>query len=256
LGGKAPPNAQLITMPTATRDYNSVEGAIEKRFSNSWYLRASYTWSRDAGNYSGLSSSDENGRDNPNNSRDFDYPSMSFDQTGHVLDGVFDTDRTHVIKINGIYQFHWGTSVGVNEYAASGTPITRQVPVVTGSNYPIRYLGRNSEGRTPFFSQTDLYVQHSFKVMGSRSLQLSMNVLNLFDQRTVVNRVSTVRRSGVIPNAPGYYQEAAFYAGQLNFDQLITKAVADGLMTLNPQFGMANAYQAPILARFGVRFTF
>jgi carboxypeptidase family protein/TonB-dependent receptor-like protein len=255
-GGAFPPGAQLITMPTATREYNSVEAAIEKRYANNWYLKTSYTWSRDAGNYSGLSSSDENGRDNPNNSRDFDYPSMSFDQTGHVLDGVFDTDRTHQIKAQAIYQFHWGTSVGANEYMASGTPITRQVPVVTGSNYPIRYLGRNSEGRTPFLSQTDLFVQHSFKIMGSRSLQLSMNVLNLFDQRTVTNRVSTVRRSGVIPNAPGYYQEAAFYAGQLNFDQLIAKAVANNLMSLNPQFGMANAYQAPILARFGVKFTF
>ena len=63
-------------------------------------------------------------------------------------------------------------------------------------------------------------------------------------------------RSGVIPNAPGYYQEAAFYAGQLNFDQLIAKAVAANLMTLNPQFGMDNGYQAPIVARFGVKFTF
>jgi len=65
-----------------------------------------------------------------------------------------------------------------------------------------------------------------------------------------------MRRTGAIPNAPGYYQEAAFYAGQLDFDQLISKAVAANLMTLNPQFGMANAYQAPIVARFGVRFTF
>jgi hypothetical protein len=169
---------------------------------------------------------------------------------------VLDTDRTHQIKAQALYQFKWGTSVGVNEFVASGTPITRQVPVVTGSNYPIRYLGRNSEGRTPVFSQSDLFVQHSFKIAGTRSIQLSVNVLNLFDQRTTTNRVSTVRRSGVIPNAPGYYQEAAFYAGQLDFDQLTAKAVAAGLMTLNPQFGMDNGYQAPIVARFGVKFTF
>ncbi|HMC78549.1 MAG TPA: TonB-dependent receptor [Vicinamibacterales bacterium] len=255
-GGVFPANAHLIDMPTATRNYNSVELALDKRFSNQWMLHTSYTWSRDAGNYSGLSSSDENGRDNPNNSRDFDYPSMSFDQTGKVLDGVFDTDRTHVIKASALYQFKFGTSVGLNEFIASGTPITRQVPVVAGSNYPIRYLGRNSEGRTPMFSQSDLFVAHSFRVGGQRSIQLSMNVLNLFDQRTVTNRVSTLRRSGVIPNEPGYYQEADFYAGKLDFDALTAKAVAAGLMTLNPQFGMANGYQAPIVARFGVKFTF
>ena len=72
----------------------------------------------------------------------------------------------------------------------------------------------------------------------------------------MTNKVSTMRRTGGIPNAPGYYQEAAFYAGQLNFDTLIANAVATGQMSLNPQFGMASAYQAPILARFGVKFTF
>ena len=249
-------NPVLINMPKATRNYNSVEFAVDKRLANSWMFHGSYMWSRDAGNYSGLSSSDENGRDNPNNSRDFDYPSMTFDQHGKVIDGVFDTDRTHQVKAQVLYQFKWGTSVGLNEFVASGTPITRQVPIIAPDNYPIRYLGRNSEGRTPTFSQSDLYVQHSFKIAGSKAIQLSANVLNLFDQRTITNRVSTMRRQGAIPLGPGYYTEAEFYAGQLNFDQLIAKSVADGKMTLNPQFGMANAYQAPIVARFGVKFTF
>ena len=65
-----------------------------------------------------------------------------------------------------------------------------------------------------------------------------------------------MRRTGAIPGGAGYYTEAAFYAGQLNFDQLIAKAVAANLMTLNPQFGMDSAYQAPIVARFGVKFLF
>src|SRR6185503_15719384 len=98
---------------------------------------------------------------------------------------------------------------------------------------------------------TDLFVQHGFKLGGGREVQLSANVLNLFNQRTETGIVTTQRRTGVIPNAPGYYQEAAFYAGQLNFDDLITKAVANNLMTLNPQFLKANGYQAPIALRVG-----
>jgi hypothetical protein len=169
---------------------------------------------------------------------------------------VFDTDRTHQIKIGALYEFKFGTSVGVNQYAESGTPLTRQVPIIPGDQYPIRYLGRGSDGRTPFFTQSDLYVQHALKVGGSRRLILSLNVLNLFDQRVAVNKVTTMRRGGAIPNAPGYYQEADFYAGKLNFDQLIQKSVANGFMTLNPQFLMVNQYQDPIAARFGVKFTF
>ena len=167
-----------------------------------------------------------------------------------------DTDRTNFLKIAGSYMFPFGTSVGFFQQASSGTPITRQVPIITGSNYPIRYLGRASEGRTPVFTQTDFYVQHDFKVGGSRRLQLSMNVFNLFNQRVVTNRVSTMARTGSIPLGPGYYTEAEFYAGKLNFDQLIQKAEAAGLMAANPQFLMDSAYQAPIVARFGAKFIF
>ncbi|MEP6915226.1 MAG: TonB-dependent receptor [Acidobacteriota bacterium] len=261
-GGVFPSNAVLINMPKATRNYNSLEFALDKRLADRWMLHTSYTWSRDAGNYSGLSSSDEItastglARDNPNNSRDFDYPAMSFDQTGHVLDGVFDTDRTHRIKAQFLYLTKWGTSIGLNEDIASGTPITRQVPIISPDNYPIRYKGRGSEGRTPVYSQSDLFVQHSFKIGGTRAIQVSANVLNLFNQRTVTSRVGLMRRGGGIPLGPGYYNEADFYAGKLDFDQLISKAVAAGLMTLNPQFGMDNAYQAPLQAGFGVRFSF
>ena len=145
----------------------------------------------------------------------------------------------------------------MNEFAASGLPVTRQVPVIAGHSYPVRYAGRASDGRTPFTTQTDLFVQHGFKVGGGRELQLQANVLNLFDQRTVNSKVTTMRRgSGAIPLAPGYYTEAEFYAGQLNFDDLIAKSVANGFMLLNPQFLMANGYQAPIALRIGARFTF
>lgn len=254
-GGVFPSNAVLITNPKAKRLYQSVEGRVEKRLSNHWMGMASYTWSRDAGNYSGLSSSDEAGRDNPNNSRDYDYPVMSFDGSGNVLDGVLDTDRTHQIKLSALYIAKWGTSFGLNQYAFSGTPLTRQVPIIPGHGYPVRYAGRGSDGRTPFYTQSDLFVQHPIKI-GGKELQLQANVLNLFNQRTVTGKSTTMARTGAIPLGAGYYTEAAFYNHQLNFDDLIARSVASGAMTLNPQFLMANGYQAPILLRVGVKFTF
>jgi hypothetical protein len=218
-------------------------------------------WSRDAGNYSGLSSSDEvnatgNGRVNPNNSRDYDYPAMVFDQHAGVLDGVLDTDRTHQVKLSGLYLFKWGTSVGLNQQIFSGTPITRQVPIIAPDNYPIRYRGRASDGRMPVFLQSDLFVQHAIRLGGSKEIQVNLTVLNLFNRNAALNKVTTIRRTGAIPLGEGYYTEAGFYAGQLDFDQLIAKSVADGRMTLNPQFLLDNAFQAPISARFGVRFSF
>jgi hypothetical protein len=255
------PNPVLITMPKASRNYDAVEFRLERRFRNNWLLNGAYMWSHDAGNYSGLSSSDEvnasgNGRDNPNNSRDYDYPAMVFDGHGKVIDGVLDTDRTHQFKFSGLYLFKWGTSVGLNEQIFSGTPVTRQVPIIAPDNYPIRYRGRASDGRLPMFIQSDLFVQHAIKVGGGKEIQVNATVLNLFNRNASLNRVTNIRRTGAIPLGPGFYTEAEFYAGALDFDQLIAKSVAAGRMSLNPQFLMDNVFQAPIAARFGVRFTF
>ena len=180
-------------LPKPKRDYDSVEFAIEKRFANNWFLRSSYLWSRLYGNYSGLSQSDENGRTSPNVGRLYDYPMMMFQDGGKAAYGPLPTDRPNQFKTQFIYQFKMGTSVGVNEYVASGLPVSREIGIFPGSAYPVQYLGRGSDGRTPMFSQTDLLVAHNFRMGGSRGFQLSFNVLNLFNQDTTVSRNSTYR---------------------------------------------------------------
>jgi hypothetical protein len=243
------------TLPLPKRLYNSVEFALNKRMANSWMFYGSYTLSRDSGNYSGLASSDENGRSDPNVSRYYDYPAEAFNGQGVPLDGPLQTDRTHQIKLQATHLFKWGTAVGVNQYAASGAPVNRNAPILVGHGYPVYYDGRASDGRMPFLSQTDLYVQHEIK-MANRRLQFSANVLNLFNQRAVTNKYDSVARSGAIPQ--GLYNEAAFYAGQLNFDQLIQAAEAGAkpAMFADPRFLLPRDYQAPLLARFGVKFLF
>jgi hypothetical protein len=236
-----------VALPKAVRDYDSVEFAFEKRMRNNWYIRPSYLWSRLYGNYSGLSQSDENGRTSPNVGRLWDYPLMMFQDGGEAALGPLATDRPHQFKTQFIYQFDMGTSIGVNEYVASGLPVSREIGIYPGNNLPVNYLGRGSDGRTPMFSQTDLYVQHTFNMSGGRNFQISLNVLNLFNQDTTVGRFSTYQQgnNSVIPD------EAAFYSGQQTLASLIpTQSVKD------PRFLMDNAFQAPVAARFGVKFLF
>jgi hypothetical protein len=234
-------------MPKPQRDYDSVEFAIEKRLSNNWYIRSSYLWSRLFGNYTGLSQSDENGRVSPNVGRQYDYPAMMFDGRGQQAYGLLPTDRPHQFKTQFIYMLPFGTSLGLNEYVASGLPVTRELSILPPNNYPVQYLGRLSDGRTDVFSQTDLYLQHEFKMAGTRRLQVHLNVQNLFNQRAGVSKHSTYQQFNGID-----FDETAFYRGQLNFDQL---AVAQGV-TKDPRFLMVNSYQAPIFARIGVKFLF
>lgn len=237
---------QQIAFPKAVRDYDGVEFAFTRILANNWALRASYLWSRLYGNYSGLSQSDENGRTDPNIGRNFDYPLMSFNERGESVLGVLATDRTHQFKTQFLYDFPFGTSVGVNQYVASGVPVTREAAFIQGNNFPVMYLGRNSDGRTPVFSQTDLYLQHEIR-MGDRRVQLSVNVLNLFDQDTVTNKW----RTQLAPLRALDVTEVDFYRG-INAASLIA---AQGIPN-DPRFLLASEFQSPLVARFGVKFLF
>ena len=236
-----------VALPKAVRDYDSVELFLERRFADNWFLRGSYLWSRLQGNYSGLSQSDENGRTSPNVGRLFDYPMMMFQDGGEPALGPLPTDRPHQFKAQFIYRLPFGTSVGLNQYVASGLPVTREIGIYPPNTLPVQYLGRGSDGRTPAYSQTDVQVQHEFGFFGDRRLQLSLNVLNLFNQDTAIGRYSTYQYSGgVIPD------EDAFYFGRQTLAQLI----ASQNVPRDQRFLMDNAYQAPIQARFAVKFIF
>jgi hypothetical protein len=216
-------------------------------------MRLSYLYSRLYGNYAGLGQSDEDGRVDPNVGRNYDYPLMMFTGNGQPSYGLLATDRPNQVKAQIVYSLPFGTSFGVNQYIANGTPITREVGVLPTSNYPIQYLGRGSDGRTPVYSQTDFQVQHDLKFSGSRVLTLNFTVLNLFNQNTVISKWQTMQRQNGIT-----FDQGAFYAGQVNFDQLIQQAVAaqGGTSFLDPRFLQDYRYQNPLLARFTVRFTF
>jgi hypothetical protein len=215
---------------------------------HNWYLRASYTWSRLYGNYSGLDQTDENGRTQPNVGRLYDYPIMSFDEHGNEVEGPLATDRPHQFKAQFHYTLPFGTTVGLNQYVASGIPKTREMAVFSASQYPIFYKGRGSDGRTPVWSQTDLYLQHEVRLGGSKRAQFSVNVLNLFNQRTANNYFSTqLVSSGYID-----FKESDFYAHKLDFQALATAQSQKN----DPRFMMDNGYQTPIQASVGVKFFF
>jgi hypothetical protein len=245
------------TLPRPKRQYDGVELAFDKRLSRAWALHTSYLVSRDFGNYPGLAESDESrgsdpGRIDPNIGRLFDYPIEAFDGHGQPLYGVLPTDRTHQAKGQFIYQFPSGPTVSVNQYVSSGVPISRAVQVITGHNYPLYYLGRNSDGRTPARARTDLYVQQEFKLPGGRRFQINATVLNLFDQRTVMNRFNDMRRIG----AGLSINETAFYAGQVDVQALIDSAPSTTSFRRDPRFLMNSDFQSAIQARFGVKLLF
>ena len=237
-----------VAQPRAKRDYDGVEFTLEKRLRDNWFLRGSYLWSRLWGNYPGLAQTDENGRTSPNVGRLYDYPLMMFMDGGEPVYGKLPTDRPNQFKAQFIYQLPFGTSLGLNQYVASGLPVTREIGVYPPSNLPVQYLGRMSDGRTDMFSQTDLLIQHEFKLAGARRLQVSFNVLNLFDQEAGISKYTTYQAvNGVSPS-----DEELFYTGRERLASLITSQN----VRQDPRFLQNSAFQVPLQARFGVRFGF
>lgn len=185
----------LPAQPRAKRDYDALELEMSQHFPR-WDLHASYVFSRLWGNYPGLASSDEGGRTAPNVERAFDNLFSSFDEQGRPVYGRLGTDRPHRFEAQLRYRPADRTSIGLVETVASGTPISTQVLYEGVGFFP---LGRGNLGRTPWISQTDLLVQHEWDVRGG-TLQLGLNVLNLFDAATattVANLYSGTSIDGV-----------------------------------------------------------
>jgi hypothetical protein len=227
--------------PKAKRDYDGVEFRARRRMSDGLELNASYLISRLYGNFSGLASSDENGRSSPNVNRFFDGIYMSYDEKGNPTYGRLGTDRPHQFKVQAIYDFRFGTTVGFNQYVASGTPISRQV-----SNFglPFFYRGRGSDGRTPTLSKSDLYLQHEVR-FGGRRFQVSANILNLFDQDASTQIFWQPYQDSLNIADP------EFFSG-FNLDQ----AIAEGELTPDARFGLDNGCQNPRTMRLSVKFIF
>jgi hypothetical protein len=183
----------------AKREYNGLEFIFTKRFSNNYHFSANYTLSRLYGNYSGLASSDENGRTSPGVNRFFDYPINGFTATGDPDDGNLPTDRRHTFKAYGGYTFGWwGSNSNTTDFSffqqiLQGTPQTTFVSVVATS---IPLSKRGDLGRTPNFWQTDLSLSHRYKFgRDSRyALVFDVNLLNALNNNSVIRLVTAKYR--------------------------------------------------------------
>jgi hypothetical protein len=232
----------LPKFPKAQRDYRAMELTYEKRFSNNWGLFGSYTLSRLFGNYSGLASSDENGRTSPNVNRYFDHIEDTFDRNGQRVTGRLGTDRPHQFKAQFIYRFGFDMNVSVNQYVASGIPVTEQAFV--GTNIPFFPYGRGNLGRTPVLKQTDVAVYQNFK-MNKLDIQVGVTVLNLLDSSTVT-RLYNSRTTGSVP-----VTTAQFFRG-FNYEALLAATPAIG----DVKFNQPDQYQAPREVRLSAKISF
>ena len=253
----------------AERKYDAVEVRVDKRRVK-YFFNASYTWSRLFGNYSGLASSDENGRTSPNVNRFFDLPLLGYTASGAPDNGLLATDRTHVAKAYGGYTFDWGdgsnaTSVSGFTSFQSGTPVTT-IYSLFGVGTAI-LNARGDLGRTPMFSETDLSISHNYKFGRDNKLtfQAFIEILNLFDE----NNITTLQRSFSGTNVTDSQlrtagcvactdEVATFQQLLVNggLDQFVRTHFANNPTNVRNDYGQPNGFQVGRNVRFGFKFKF
>jgi hypothetical protein len=275
-----PPTAKAI------RDYRGLELRLDKRLSNNWYANISYLRSRLYGNYSGLSSSDETGRNAANTNRYFDMPWITYDAHGNLSNGLLATDRPNTFKAFGAYQFHYGlfgkkqeTELSLSQFIYQGTPITSHANIqIVGDQgtaataddvvnfVPSFVNGRGDLGRTPVFTQTDVLIRHRVRLTESASLLVQFNVLNLFDEKNVTDLSGSIIRtsSSTVSSGNEYNAPAAFATyTATTFAQAVQLFVTNPgdwkthlsvplSSVQNPFYGQPVSFQGPRSARFSI----
>ena len=190
-------------VPKAKRQYDAVQLELNRRFADNWFMGGSYVWSKLHGNYPGIASSDEirtptlglvygadqqqaglSFRPGGNVNRAWDLDESTWDAKGNLdPQGPLATDRPHVFKLYGAYSFPFGTQIGANFYAGSGTPLTTYVNTLNGIEVFVE--GRGDMGRTDLLNYTDLLLSQEVRMGATQRLRFELNVLNVFNQKTV-----------------------------------------------------------------------
>jgi hypothetical protein len=288
----------------AARSYDGAELRLTKTLANHWFGMFSYTYSKLRGNYTGLTSTDLadgglGGRNSPNNSRSFDEPYFSWNDNGGSSSGLLPTDRPNAFKGYAYYEVGWlkkfTTNIGIFQYAYTGSPATTFVDVGYGGNaWPVDVVNRGTwvdvsqdpttgvvnvgnprTYRTPWYTQTDLNLQQSYKVGESKVISFSATFTNLLNQRSVtayqgeldtgygfqaitpppVVGGSCANGNCFIADGPAFYAAAESpysLSGNLNSGSLFT----GGPITINSQYGKPLFYQLSRTIRLGLKFTF
>jgi hypothetical protein len=259
-----------FNMPKAKRVYNALELSFTRRFMSRWLANVSYVYSDLWGNYAGLQSTDEirpptlgygfgpaqvfgagNTRSGGNANRYYDLDEALYDAHGNVgLYGQLPTDRPHVFKFYGSYQFSFGTELGGYYRIMSGTPVTTQV--VSVNDIPVYVEGRGNLGRTPTFSQTDLVVSHELKTGESQKVRFEFNMDNLFNQKTSQFTFDRYNREEHSDSAGINLVNTDLSQG---FDWQAMVA-ANGPGALDPRYKKAAIFNAGFSGRFLVKYIF
>ena len=161
------------------------------------------------------------------------------------------------MKVYGGYTLPTHTTVSLFFSAASGTPITSLV--VTSDGQTVMVNGRGDLGRTPALSRTDLLVAHEVTLKDKKKVRLELNMLNLFNQKTVTHVFNFVNRGA--PGGSNLVSTSAIsltgvnLANGYDYNAMIL-ATPDGANAKDPRYGQPDLWSPGLQGQFSLKFTY
>lgn len=241
------PNSYL-GVPKAKRTYYDLNFQLEhaKSEQEPYYLSINYTWAHAYGNEDGYSSESRviygdagssGALQAAGRSGNFNYPELISGSSGPLA-----SDIRHKLVVSGIY--YWPNGLRVSSlltartgapYGCYGTYPNAQAVQANPSLASVTHycngnlVPLNGLGRYPFSWQWDLGVGYAWKIGGSHTLDLSLNITNVTNRQGVRTRYVS--------------------ADTGNFG-------SDGLPTPDPSYLTVTALQAPRTTNLVARYTF
>jgi outer membrane receptor protein involved in Fe transport len=229
-----------------SRYYRGVELTANHRFSNNFYLLASYIYSQLEGNYSGnFSQTREGGQADPNINADYDYIDLTPNNYG-----LLRNNRTNQFKLTGTYAFNFGLVTSVNAAYQDGRPMSVRGYARPGYTQERYYIARGSFDTLPSTYNVDLHVEWGIR-LGAVTLTPVADVFNLTNFQGVTSR-DEVFCSTASSTVGGTGCNAVLAStGKPRNQGPYTSANAG-----NPNFNRDIAWTAPRVIRLGARVSF
>jgi len=249
--GRAANMQRIKLFDKPERNYDALQFQVTQRPTKNSLILASYTYSKEQGNFPGLFST-ETGQLDPNITSEFDLPALMANRYGPM--GL---DRPHNVKVDGFYRFDLKeaglVTVGASVRAQSGIPhnvLGADPAYGAGESY---LLPRGLGDRSPTTGQADLHLAYGRRLSKGTTLEVFGDVFNLTDAQQEATQDEIYTDDAAHPIVGGDMNDLK----HVKTIDATTSLETAQTPTLNPNFGHTTAYlQAPRSFRFGVRLTF
>jgi hypothetical protein len=226
------------------REYNALQLMAERRFTDNFYLAATYTYSQLRGNYPGLFSP-ETGQLDPNITSLYDLPELMGNRYGPLAQ-----DRPHLVKLDGFYRLALD-EIGFFTFGASARGSSGQ-PINTLAAHPDYGLGesyilpRGAAGRTGLTTRFDTHLAYGRALSQGMRVEGFVDIFNLFNQQPEVEVDENYTLEDVNPIVGGDSEDLAH-----------VKALGTGRVPdLNANYRNTSTRQDPLSIRLGLRVMF